>query len=423
MVSQRNSISVAALGRVGLTLTAFVYCLLRFGGGIGLRLLPAAAAILLLEVVRFMQSRNATAAAFVVPVAAALQPVILLVACFAPAPFGLGSLIPGRVMMDTQVFVLVLCFLASNADAERPSTLWASGGAIFLAWLAAGQVMLSDPHAITAATMHASNYKTPLAFLTAQNDPHFFNFTMFRGSLVSCAMITAALGFGLYRTRRLARSAADAQLSRGSLAAWFAPAVVDEILKSRGREFGPREAQVAALDCDLVGFTAMAEQRVPEEVAAVLSAWRSVVEDAVFAHGGTILSHAGDGSIALFGLAGGEEHAATGALAAAQQILRAWPVAASTVLNAPPLAIGLDFGFARAGLLGERMLSFVAAGPVLDSAAELQRETRTAGAAVLVSEAAFARITRYESGLARLFERYENDAMVAWKLKTAEPRG
>ncbi|MGD0191043.1 MAG: adenylate/guanylate cyclase domain-containing protein [Rhizomicrobium sp.] len=417
-----DRVGPASLGRSALTLAATLYVILRFGERVGWQVLVAALVILLLELVRVAQQHRSLAGSILDSVAAALQPAIFLALCFAPAPIGYGSEIPGRVMMDAQPFILALCFLASNADAANPGPLWSSGTAILLAWLGVRQIILSEPHIITAASIRMPDYKDPLSFLQAINGPHFFNQTQWQGSLVSAAMITAALGFGLYRTRRLARMTAGAEARRDSLAAFFAPQVVEAILAARDANMAPRERQVALLDCDLVGFTSMAEQRGPAEVATVLRAWRSVVEDAVFAQDGAILSHTGDGSVALFGLAGDERDATMHALAAAQQILMAWPTAAAASQDIPQLAIGLDFGPARAGLLGERMLSFVAAGAVLDSAAELQRETRSAGAAVLVGKAAFARVTRDEPDLAGLFERYENGAVVAWKLKNAEPR-
>jgi class 3 adenylate cyclase len=411
-----DRLTPAAWGRVGLTLAALLYAFLRFGSGVGARVLPAAILILLLEAVRLAQRARDIRAIVLDSIAAALQPAIILGLCFAPAPFGFGSDVPGRVMMDTQVFILVLCFLASNADAANPAPLWSCGAAILLMWLNVERWIFLDPHTITVANLHVSMLKTPLSFLRAQNDPHFFNFTMFRGSLVSAAMITAALGFGLYRTRRLARMAAGAEAARSALAAFFSPQVTEAILTARDGAMAPQENEVAALDCDLVGFTTLAESLPPEDVAALLRAWRSVVEEAVFAENGAILSHTGDGTVALFGFAGNREDCVAHAVAAAKRIAQAWPSASTALVNAPPAAIGIDFGAARVGLVGERMLSFLASGPVLQSAETLQRETRGAGSPILVGDGAARELQRRAPQESERFEQYAKDGLRAWKL-------
>lgn len=353
-------------------------------------------------------------------VAAALQAVIPLVVCFAPPPVGFGSDVPGPVMMDSQVILLAFCFLASNADAANPGALWVTGAAIILVWIGARHVMLADPGLITAASLHPSDLKDPLSLLRVQNDPHYFNGSIWGGGITTGATITAALGLSLYRTRRLARMAAEAEAWREALAAFFSPQVTEEIMKSRSRSLPPHERRVAVLDCDLVGFTSLAELLAPEQAAAVLRAWRSVVEDAVFAEDGALLSHTGDGSVALFGFAEQEQAEVARACAAARRVLQAWPAAVDALQPAPLPAIGIDFGTVRVGLLGERMLSFVAVGDALDCAAELQRETRNADVAMLIGDAAFAEMKRQSQTMVKDFEPYEADRRRAWKMRHAE---
>jgi class 3 adenylate cyclase len=410
----------AAAGRVGLTLAASLYVGFRFGGHAGLRVLPAVLGILLLEGVRMRHQAQSVRATALECAAAALQPVIVLAVCFIPAPFGFGSDVPGPLMLDSQAFILVLCFLASNADAANPGPLWSSGAAIVIAWLGVRQVILSEPHVMTASNIHMSNYRTPLAFLQAIHGPTFFNLTMWQGSLVSTIMITAALGFGVYRSRRLARMAAEAAFRREELAAFFSRPVADAILKARDSSSMPPELTVAALDCDLVGFTALAESASPGDVAAILRAWRSVVEDAVFAEGRAILSHTGDGVVALFGFAGAYEDCVRRALAAAQRILHQWPPRTQAFGAQPRPAIGIDFGPVRLGVMGTRLLSFLAVGPVLERAEALQRETRDAGAPVLVGSLAVEKLGPDARQVRDLFVPYAKGDLRAWLLRETE---
>src|SRR5947199_6561071 len=58
---------------------------------------------------------------------------------------------------------------------------------------------------------------------------------------------------------------------------------------------------VTVLFCDLVGFTARAEQLDPEDVRAVLGPYHARVRDELARHGGTVEKFIGDAVMALFG--------------------------------------------------------------------------------------------------------------------------
>jgi class 3 adenylate cyclase len=65
--------------------------------------------------------------------------------------------------------------------------------------------------------------------------------------------------------------------------------------------------QVTVLFTDVSGFTAMAERLDPEDVRAILERAFEIISDAVHAHGGTINQFLGDGVMALFGEAAGDD--------------------------------------------------------------------------------------------------------------------
>jgi class 3 adenylate cyclase len=58
---------------------------------------------------------------------------------------------------------------------------------------------------------------------------------------------------------------------------------------------------VSVVFCDLVGFTAQAEQMDPEDVQALLGPFHARVRDELVRHGGTVEKYIGDAVMALFG--------------------------------------------------------------------------------------------------------------------------
>ena len=413
-------------GRAALALVCACYGLVRLGPALGLSISIAAATFVLLDTVRLAwisHIRHATIAEALIIVlqVAAIGSVILL-----PRPFGVGSSVAARVAVDTPLIVLLMCFLASNAIAARPALMWVTGFAILALWIALWQFAVSDPHMMTRSTIPLAQYKTALSLLWAISGPNYFNVGVWAsGGLELSALITGALGLALYRARRLARASAKQEVRRQALAAYFSPELVDVILHARNRNYPPRERHVAVLDCDLVGFTKLAEAAAPESVAVGLRLYRSVLEDAVFERGGAILSYTGDGAIALFGLADDSVDAAARAISCALAIAERWPHAARPHFGSitPVLAIGIDFGPTLVGLVGEeRSLSLLAVGSAIERASLLQQATRGAGTQILVGDGAKAasdESQRDDSQQNVSFEMLDVGGLEAWRL--AEP--
>jgi adenylate cyclase len=194
-------------------------------------------------------------------------------------------------------------------------------------------------------------------------------------------VITALFAFQAYRIRALARRSAAQEASRAALAAHFAPEIAGLLLPDAERK--PRLQHVVAMSCDLVGFTSTAEQAPAEEVAALLRAYRSAVERAVFASGGAIVSFTGDGALAAFGLRDGAD-AAGRAVASAHSLVRNWSGPVS-------ISVGLAAGDAMVGLAGDGAgAAFLFQGPPVAEADALQQATRAAGVRILASDAVVA---------------------------------
>ena len=80
---------------------------------------------------------------------------------------------------------------------------------------------------------------------------------------------------------------------------------------------GVRSQEVAALFADIVGFTRYAESNTPEDVISLLQELSCRLEEAVFAHGGTLDKYMGDGLMASFGTPTPSPADAANAIAAA----------------------------------------------------------------------------------------------------------
>jgi class 3 adenylate cyclase len=385
----------AYLGRIAIALAVLLYAFVRLGYQVGVETAPAVVLFCIMDTIRYVWAARLTS---ILPeiVIVILEVAVIGVFCYAPSPFGIGSSIPTQVMIDSPVTVLLWCYLASNAVASRPQLIWVSGGAVAVLWLGVWVAAMSDPQVVTRQTLHLAEFKTFIALLRALNAPHYFNVSLWwKIGILATLLITVALGVGLYRIRRLARAAAKQEVRRRTLAGFFPPALVDVIFATREGTLTPQNQMLTILDCDLVGFTGKAATMTPEQVAAVLALYRALMEDAVFEQDGAVLSHVGDGSVNLFGLQDNSGTSPEKAIVCALTLLRRWEETAKPLFSGepPPLAIGIDFGTAAVGLVGEdRSLSLLATGSAVDVAASLQQATRNWNTSLLVSETAWSRI-------------------------------
>ncbi|MDQ6915610.1 MAG: adenylate/guanylate cyclase domain-containing protein, partial [Actinomycetota bacterium] len=89
---------------------------------------------------------------------------------------------------------------------------------------------------------------------------------------------------------------------------------------ARGVQLGGEVRHAATLFVDLVGSTALATQRSPAEVVALLNRFFSLVVDVVRAEGGLVNKFEGDGALCLFGAPVEVEDPAGAALRAARRL-------------------------------------------------------------------------------------------------------
>ena len=150
-----------------------------------------------------------------------------------------------------------------------------------------------------------------------------------------------------------------------------------------GIELGGEERDVAVLFVDLIGSTALAADRPPQEVVAVINRFFAVVVQAVDGEGGWINKFEGDGALAIFGapiaLPDAYGRALAAARAAAGELIRQLPEY--------PAAVGVSAGLAVAGHIGEtQRYEYTVIGDPVNEAARLTELAKTAPGRVLASE-------------------------------------
>jgi adenylate cyclase len=87
----------------------------------------------------------------------------------------------------------------------------------------------------------------------------------------------------------------------GRLRRFLPPQVADLIISSGSeKELESHRREIAALFCDLRGFTDFSESSDPEDVMTLLREYHTAIGRIIFAYGGTLERFAGDGVMAIF---------------------------------------------------------------------------------------------------------------------------
>jgi adenylate cyclase len=159
--------------------------------------------------------------------------------------------------------------------------------------------------------------------------------------------------------------------------------VADALMARERLELGGVDVECTVLFSDLRGFTAYSESQPPTRVIEVLNRYHTEMEDAVFSHGGTLISYMGDGIMAVFGAPEGQEDHADRALAAAREMIgerldrfNEW-MRSEGHGDGFRMGIGLNSGHVLAGQIGsERRFEYTAIGDTVNTASRLEGMTK-----------------------------------------------
>jgi adenylate cyclase len=153
-------------------------------------------------------------------------------------------------------------------------------------------------------------------------------------------------------------------------------------------ELGGQVRDVAVLFVDLVGSTALAAERPPTEVVALLNRFFAVVVEEIAREGGWINKFEGDAALCVFGAPVDHDDAAGAALRAARKI----HARLRRELPEADAGIGVSAGPAVAGNVGaEQRFEYTVIGDPVNEAARLCERAKIEPARVLASEAVLRR--------------------------------
>jgi adenylate cyclase len=227
--------------------------------------------------------------------------------------------------------------------------------------------------------------------LLSMVDPSSLNIPQRVIEIVVLLIVAATLALAARRSNNLLLSHASLERERTNLARYFSPTVVQELSKNDEPLKQVRTQNVAVLFVDIVGFTAYADGKNPEEVIGTLREFHALMEHQVFQHGGTLDKYLGDGLMATFGTPFSGVSDAWNALKCAQAMIVT--VAgfnrerAQRGLPAIHAGFGLHYGSVVLGDIGAHRLEFAVIGSTVNAASRLEALTRQLGCALVASNA------------------------------------
>jgi adenylate cyclase len=210
--------------------------------------------------------------------------------------------------------------------------------------------------------------------------------------IVSILLVTAVLGVSIVRARRLlARSAAE-HIAAADLSRFFAPDVVQTILRS-DEALKPGDGvlrEAAALFIDLRGFTKLSSELDPKALVELLGEYQRLVLATIRKHNGSLTTFLGDGAMVTFGATRPSDTYAADALRAVEELLDelgAWAqVRGAAGKPAPGIGIGATVGTVVCGAIGdETRLEYAILGDPVNRAAKLQNQTKVEGVRALTT--------------------------------------
>jgi len=172
---------------------------------------------------------------------------------------------------------------------------------------------------------------------------------------------------------------------------YLGPTIGQRILQGEVRRGHGERLRAVLMAIDLRGFTSLSDRLPPDELISLLDAYFDAAADAIARYGGEVLKFVGDGVLAIFPAAEGEERQrVAAALAAGEAILErltsenvARSAAGQTLIR---IGIGLHLGEVFYGNVGAAdRLDFTAIGPAVNLACRLEGLTKRMGRPLILS--------------------------------------
>ena len=306
-----------------------------------------------------------------------------------PNPFGSGTW-PVAMQYHFGNFIYFFVLLAGATLAYSWRTVVAVGTWTSTLWIAGMIWVWWQPDrnpALTARVAAAVGSDHRLLDLIS---PNSIVLTTRIQEIVVFMIVAVTLAIAVRRSNDLVIRHAAVERERGNLARYFSPNVVEELSRNDEPLKQVRSQNVAVLFVDIVGFTAFAAARTPEEVVRTLREFHALMEQEVFRHSGTLDKYLDDGLMATFGTPFAGKDDAGNALRCAQAMMAAadrWN-GERNAAGQPPIYVsfGLHYGPVVLGDIGLTCLEFAVIGSTVNAASRLEGLTRALGCALVASD-------------------------------------
>ena len=287
-------------------------------------------------------------------------------------------------------FIYFFVLLASATLAYSWRTVIAMGTWTSVLWIVGVVWVWWQPDRapeLTARILAATGHDHRLFDLIS---PNSITFGARLQEIVVFMIVAVTLAIAVRRANDLVIRHAAVERERGNLARYFSPNVVEQLSTNDEPLKQVRTQHVAVLFVDIVGFTAFADARTPEEVVRTLRQFHALMEQEVFRHSGTLDKYLGDGLMATFGTPFAGDVDASNALRCAQAMMSAadaWN-RQRAVAGEPPIRVsfGLHYGPVVLGDIGLTCLEFAVIGSTVNAASRLEGLTRALNCALVASD-------------------------------------
>jgi len=306
-----------------------------------------------------------------------------------PNPFGSGHW-PAAMQLHLGNFIYFFVLLSGATLAYSWRTVIAVGTWTSALWIIGIAWVWWQPDrdpALTARIAAATGSDHRLFQLISPNSIVFGERIQ---EIVVFMIVAVTLAVAVRRSNDLLIRHAAVERERGNLARYFSPNVVEELSGHDEPLRQVRTQNVAVLFVDIVGFTAFADARTPDEVVRTLREFHALMEQEVFRHSGTLDKYLGDGLMATFGTPFVGKADAINALRCAQAMMAAadrWNNQRKTAGETPiRVSFGMHYGPVVLGDIGLTCLEFAVIGSTVNAASRLEALTRALDCALVASD-------------------------------------
>lgn len=298
-------------------------------------------------------------------------------------------------------FTFFFVILAAGTLAYSWRTILAIGNWTAAMWLIALGIVWwfgrTEPQ-LTEAAQTAFGAGSKMAQIL---DPNSIDFGVRIQEVILFLIVAFTLAASVRRFNRLLLDNAVLERERTNLSRYFSPNVVDELSHNDDPLKQIRSHDVAVLFVDIVGFTAFAATRTPQQLIETLRAFHARMEPEVFRHQGTLDKYLGDGLMATFGTPLPGDRDASHALDCAHSMIAAVDLwnAERAARGEPSIKVsfGVHYGPVVLGNVGTNRLEYAVVGNTVNIASRLEAMSRDLSVRLVISEAMYRRV-QDESG-------------------------